>query len=365
MEDNQKEPESLWQKTPVPNLVRYAPSRMLFARIRVKGKLIRRSLKTKTLSVAKLRLSDLEKSERQIAEHSTAYAEGKMTFEDAHAIFRQRLEGDSSLKPRTKAHREERIHVVLKTWPALGKMDVRKLTKQDCLSWAAGYKSSAENFNKTVQTLRRVCSTEQDVYILASKVADILGNSKKTVTNPYRFVFLDGCETGLGNDWPRAFGIFPKHNSVAARCKLGPQAYVGWGGKSSAWTGGSYDRTNPDGSVDEGSFNYSASQAMAWAYSQTLSTFYWEWQWGTPLAQCIADASVADGVQLPLSVRHKPNRFKISSLTGPAPSGGGYEIWITQNYMPPIYVIGHSGLTRTTIKSEYDGCYARRFWNNW
>jgi integrase len=79
-----------------------------------------------------------------------------MTFEDVLAIFRQRMEGDASLKPRTKAHREERIHVILKTWPALGKLDIRKLTKQDCLAWAASYKCSSENFNKTVQTFRRI-----------------------------------------------------------------------------------------------------------------------------------------------------------------------------------------------------------------
>jgi integrase len=138
----------------MPNLVRYVPSGILFARVRVKGKLIRRSLKTKGLSVAKLRLSDLEKEERQMAEHATAFAEGKMTFADALQIYRQRLHGDSSLKPRTKAHREERIAVILKTWPALEKTDVRKITKQDCLQWAAGYSTSPVNFNKTAQTLR-------------------------------------------------------------------------------------------------------------------------------------------------------------------------------------------------------------------
>lgn len=150
------ESKSVWQKTPVPNLVRYVPSGILFARVRVRGKLIRRSLKTKGLSVAKLRLTDLEKNERQMAEHATAFNDGKMTFADALAIYRQRLQGDASLKPRTKAHREERISVILKTWSGLDKMDVRKITKQDCLTWAAGYSSSAVNFNKTVQTLRSI-----------------------------------------------------------------------------------------------------------------------------------------------------------------------------------------------------------------
>ena len=56
-------PDSEWQKKPFADLLRYRPSRIYFARIRVKGKLIRRSLKTNQLSVAKLQIADLEKSE--------------------------------------------------------------------------------------------------------------------------------------------------------------------------------------------------------------------------------------------------------------------------------------------------------------
>jgi hypothetical protein len=61
-----------WQETPYANLIRYKPSANYFARIRVKGKLIRRSLQTKSLSVVKLRLADFEKSERQRAHSITA-----------------------------------------------------------------------------------------------------------------------------------------------------------------------------------------------------------------------------------------------------------------------------------------------------
>ena len=38
--------ESDWQKTPYANLIRYNPSRTYFARLRVKGKLIRRTFGT-------------------------------------------------------------------------------------------------------------------------------------------------------------------------------------------------------------------------------------------------------------------------------------------------------------------------------
>ena len=39
----------VWQKTPYANLIRYKPSKTYFARIRIGGKLIRRSLKTTVL----------------------------------------------------------------------------------------------------------------------------------------------------------------------------------------------------------------------------------------------------------------------------------------------------------------------------
>jgi hypothetical protein len=78
----QKQPDkdSDWQKTPFVNLLRYKPSQIYFARLKVKGKLIRRSLKTNQLTVAKLRLADLEKIERQKVQSVSAVSNGKMTF---------------------------------------------------------------------------------------------------------------------------------------------------------------------------------------------------------------------------------------------------------------------------------------------
>ncbi len=54
-------PETLWQKTPVANLLRHSQSGNYYARIRVRGKLIWKSLKTKKISVAQLRLGDFQK----------------------------------------------------------------------------------------------------------------------------------------------------------------------------------------------------------------------------------------------------------------------------------------------------------------
>lgn len=153
-----------WQKTHYANLTRYVPSGVFFARIRVKGKLIRKSLKTDVLSVAKLRLADLEKSERQQAEQTEALITGKMSFGDALKVYNERLTGDGSVKPRTKAYHKECISKLLRTWPGLEATEVRKITKTACLQWAAscGKDTSASVFNHVAGILRKILEIAVD-----------------------------------------------------------------------------------------------------------------------------------------------------------------------------------------------------------
>ena len=107
--DQEAGQDSPWQKTHFANLIRYKPSQIYFARFRVKGKLIRRSLKTDQITVAKLRLGDLEKTERQRAQSTHALANGKMTFGEALAVFKTRVQASPSIKPRTKEYYAWRI----------------------------------------------------------------------------------------------------------------------------------------------------------------------------------------------------------------------------------------------------------------
>jgi integrase len=163
MSEKQARPETAesdkdWQKTQYSNLIRYVPSGTYYARLRVKGKLIRRSLKTDVLSVAKLRLSDFEKHERQVAESRDSVSAGKLTMADAIEIHKQRLAGNGSLKPRTKDYHVQRITALLKSWPELERKEVRSITKTDCLNWAAkfGAGRSATAFNHTISILRNL-----------------------------------------------------------------------------------------------------------------------------------------------------------------------------------------------------------------
>jgi hypothetical protein len=78
-------------------LIRYVPSGTYYARIRIRGKLLLKSLETDLISVAKLRLSDLEKTERQAGESTDSAANGRMTAGHAIELLKERVSGDAAL----------------------------------------------------------------------------------------------------------------------------------------------------------------------------------------------------------------------------------------------------------------------------
>jgi len=152
------EKQSLWTKAPVANLVRYEPSGIYFVRAKVRGKLIRKSLETNVLSVAKQRLADVLDAEQRAVAPRNAKIVGKMTFSQCLAIFQERQKQSTELKPRSVDYNERAAECLLKTWPALDETDIRKITKADCLDWrsAFGKKYSATVTNGTLSILRRV-----------------------------------------------------------------------------------------------------------------------------------------------------------------------------------------------------------------
>ena len=154
----QPEPKKLWQKTPFANLVRYQPSGAYFARVRVQGKLIRKSLKTDVLSVAKLRLADFERTERGFAEKQTNVAHGRMTFGDAMELYRQQTEASPLLKPSAKHYRAEVMVAIVKSWPGIKNRDVRKISEHDCKTWASafGAEYSPTRYNAAIGVLRAI-----------------------------------------------------------------------------------------------------------------------------------------------------------------------------------------------------------------
>ena len=150
--------EKEWHKTQYSNLIRYVPSGSYFARLRVGGKLIRKSLKTDMLSVAKLRLADLQKDERESAETRQGASKGRMTFGDCAAIYRRQTETSNLLKPTSKRYRREVVESIFKTWPGIETHDVRRISANDCNLWAAQYSNqySATRYNGALGVVRAI-----------------------------------------------------------------------------------------------------------------------------------------------------------------------------------------------------------------
>lgn len=184
------ESESVWTKTPFANLVRYNPSGTYFARIRVNGKLVRKSLKTRSISVAKLRLGDLEKAERKKAEATSAVEAGKMTFGDALGEYRRRLaervEAGEDCKPSLLKYREETIAVIVRTWPDIESLPVNRITEKECEAWGNRLRGeySGHRFNNTVGTLRQILDIAVRAGNLYRNPAKAIKKSKIRTTAP-------------------------------------------------------------------------------------------------------------------------------------------------------------------------------------
>ena len=118
-----KQIKSVWQKTPYPNLIRYVPSGSYFGRVKVAGKLIRRSLETHVLEVAKLRLSDFLKDNRRFSTNKIGTVKGEVIIEQ----YRNEVKGDHRNRPATKLYKEETLIALRKTWPDLFDTDIARL----------------------------------------------------------------------------------------------------------------------------------------------------------------------------------------------------------------------------------------------
>ncbi len=142
----------------VTNIVRYLPSGAYFARVRVGGKLIRKSLRTKQEYIAKPRLADLMKEERQRLQKGRSPEDERMTFGQAKELYLDRLANDPKIKPRTREYRQYCLQVVVKSWPGLDETEVRKITEDQCRDWAAKFyrQYAAAVYNNTARTLRLV-----------------------------------------------------------------------------------------------------------------------------------------------------------------------------------------------------------------
>jgi integrase len=165
--DDQNQPARTWQPTQYSNIVRHIPSDIYYARLRVKGKLIWRSLKTDKISIAKLRLGDVEEEERKKSEAGFVQAKDKILVSDCIAAYRQRgfrpahprnKKDVKSLKPAALAYYEQRVDALIKSWAGLEELEVRHMSEKQCTEWADQTRKvmAPTVFNHTLGVLRNI-----------------------------------------------------------------------------------------------------------------------------------------------------------------------------------------------------------------
>ena len=143
-----------WRSFPrVPYLLQYASSGAYYARVKIRGKIIRKSLETDVFTTAKLRLLDFVKGQNQKSDQSQT-----PLFSEALELYRARVKADHSMKETSKHYREICITKVKSSWPSLTGFRLGEITHESCRDWANGLKPTiaAQYFNNVIDTLRLI-----------------------------------------------------------------------------------------------------------------------------------------------------------------------------------------------------------------
>jgi integrase len=137
----------------VPNLLQYVSNGNYYARTKVKGKLIRRSLETDVWTTAKLRLLDFLKEHRQATLRVIS-----PNFSQAVEWFKRELDSNTALKPQSKQYRLWCLQKIERTWPELQHLRLDEITPQACMEWAAKLNAgiACHYYNNTIGTLKQV-----------------------------------------------------------------------------------------------------------------------------------------------------------------------------------------------------------------
>jgi hypothetical protein len=143
-------PDGKWRSFPkVPNLLQYVSTGLYYARIRVGGKLIRRSLKAETFEEAKLALHDF------LAKHHEPKPE-RGTVGQTLKMYLRQVNTAPDLAPQTKRYRHYCVQAPLASWPGLRKLKADQVTVADCQEWAGRFSAAKDEqyFNNTLAVLR-------------------------------------------------------------------------------------------------------------------------------------------------------------------------------------------------------------------
>jgi integrase len=153
-----------WRSFPkVPNLLQYLSTGTYYARIKIKGKVIRQSLKTTVFTTAKLLLEDFKKEQRTATESVPL-----VSFQRALKLYRAEVEANHTIKSSSKQYRYHCIRKIELSWSELWECtNIRDISLEDCRAWAARLHTdiAAQYFNNVIDTFRLILESGRQEYI--------------------------------------------------------------------------------------------------------------------------------------------------------------------------------------------------------
>ncbi|HEY5232803.1 MAG TPA: site-specific integrase [Verrucomicrobiae bacterium] len=146
------DPETIWKKR-AEHLVHHQPTRTFYARLKIKGKTIRKSLGTDVFTTAKLRLPDALKMIRKPKAQAGTFADGRVQFE---AETRNKHE----LAELSRVYRLRCVDRIVRSWPGLDNRRVDTITKAEMDKWAKEFSDlyAPQFFNNSLNVFREILS---------------------------------------------------------------------------------------------------------------------------------------------------------------------------------------------------------------
>jgi integrase len=146
----------------ISNLIQYVPTGVFWAKIKVRGKVIRECLHTDVLTTAKLRARDFVCSQQSRHAHRGNII---ATMQQARSALEAEIRADYQIADGTKLYYQETLQRIWRLWPQLDRLDPHQITSDQVKAFAnrAAAKCGGSVFNNLLLLLRRLFKTARVV----------------------------------------------------------------------------------------------------------------------------------------------------------------------------------------------------------
>jgi integrase len=158
-----KDTQKVWETTATQFLLRHKSSGRYYVRAFAGGKEVWKSLKTKHRGLAEARLGKFLSQHRQNekAKLPASADDRRLTFGQTVSIHLQNIaDGVAAgrVKASTQHYWQQIFAAIKKSWPELWGRELRRITEDDCESWARQFvrKASRQRFNNSIGGLKNV-----------------------------------------------------------------------------------------------------------------------------------------------------------------------------------------------------------------